>query len=436
MSIATRINAIEEHIGNAYDKLDDLGIDSSNVDKNIENIAEMLEEVYEEYPKVTGTGTEVTLDGTKVGKLGLDVKGNSTQDGTPAPDNEVPILSAGDNGTISEKIVNKNFCKITSVTPYYYTSGLPSTQSTTLIIDSFDSNNISFHTTTNAYNIVLSNIYQLKPNTQYIIKFSRTTTATNNQWFIYNYDNGTYSINYRDNNTNTLEKTFTTNSLGQIALAFGHGNVTGTTTISNIQIEQGSTATTYTAHQEQTYTIPVQQPFRSIGDVRDEFIKVNGEWKERHNIGSAILDGTQGTFSKPSTNRFNIDNAITDYMHKNNETTYVSNLYECYNQKYNNADFNTLVSNVNYGLNFSSGAGASNIRIKDTRYDNIDDFKTWLSNNNLKIIYELETPTDLPCTEEQIAILENLPKSYNEQTNIYSLDVTPAYIEAKALKGE
>ena len=71
MSIATRINAIEEHIGNAYDKLEDLGIDLTNVNKNINNIAEMLDTVYEDYPKVTGQGTELTLNGTKAGKLTL-----------------------------------------------------------------------------------------------------------------------------------------------------------------------------------------------------------------------------------------------------------------------------------------------------------------------------------------------------------------------------
>ena len=75
--------------------------------------------------------------------------------------------------------------------------------------------------------------------------------------------------------------------------------------------------------------------------------------------------------------------------------------------------------------------------IKNTDFiQDITGFKTWLSTHNTEIIYPLDTPVDLPCTSEQIAILENLPKSYNEQTNIYSLDVTPAYIEAKALKGE
>ena len=80
--------------------------------------------------------------------------------------------------------------------------------------------------------------------------------------------------------------------------------------------------------------------------------------------------------------------------------------------------------------------GGSALFIKNTDCADVTAFKTWLSTHNTEVIYQLATPVDLPCTSEQIAILENLPKSYNEQTNIYSLDVTPAYIEAKALKGE
>ena len=83
MSIATRITAIEEHIGNAYSMLDDLGIDLENVDKNIDNIASVLEDYYDNQPKVSATDvTEATLEGTKVGRLATTVKGNSKQETT------------------------------------------------------------------------------------------------------------------------------------------------------------------------------------------------------------------------------------------------------------------------------------------------------------------------------------------------------------------
>jgi hypothetical protein len=80
MSISSRITAMEEHIGNAYDKLDELGVDLTGVNKNLNNIAELLDGVYEEYPKTTTTNvTEPSIDNTKAGKMEIDLKGNTEQ---------------------------------------------------------------------------------------------------------------------------------------------------------------------------------------------------------------------------------------------------------------------------------------------------------------------------------------------------------------------
>lgn len=81
MSIASRITEMEQHIGNAYDKIEDLGIDLTDVDKNINNISSMLEEVWEEYPKVTATDVEeASINGTKKGRMEIDLKGQTSQD--------------------------------------------------------------------------------------------------------------------------------------------------------------------------------------------------------------------------------------------------------------------------------------------------------------------------------------------------------------------
>ncbi len=410
MSIATRINAIEEHIGNAYDKLDDLGIDLTNIDKNINNIASLLDTVYQEYPKVTGTGTEVTLDGTKVGKLGLDVKGNSTQNGTPAPDNEVPILSAGDNGSISEKIVNKNWLDISKCVMGANNTPVNS--------------NVSFSTKTNRactkYDV---NPILCKPSTSYIVAFntfyfSVAQLDINNKVLS---DSGWKSANY----------TFTTNANARkIVMNFKKSDDSNFTIEefknAMIQVELGSTATTYVAHQEQTYIIPVQQPMRSIGDVRDEFIKVNGEWKERHNIKSKIAnENNNWVVHLNGTNSFELNNFI--------EVNYATNVIQIISNYFKGIKQDDRVIG---GNNTIYPISNTKFVIRNTSFASLEDFKTWLSTHNLEVICELATPVDLPCTSEQIAILENLPKSYNEQTNIYSLDVTPAYIEAKALKGE
>lgn len=80
MSISSRITQMEQHIGNAYDKIEDLGIDLTDVDKNIDNISSMLENVWNEYPKVTASDVEeATLNGTKKGRMEIDLKGNTKQ---------------------------------------------------------------------------------------------------------------------------------------------------------------------------------------------------------------------------------------------------------------------------------------------------------------------------------------------------------------------
>lgn len=57
----------------------------------------------------TETGNPLSVDDAFPAPLcGLTVYGKSTQDGTPTPDAPVPIVSAGDGGTIAVKVTGKN----------------------------------------------------------------------------------------------------------------------------------------------------------------------------------------------------------------------------------------------------------------------------------------------------------------------------------------
>ena len=59
------------------------------------------------------TGNPVSCDDTFAAPLcGLHIYGKSTQDGTPTPDAPVPIVSAGDGGTIAVKMTGKNLLYI------------------------------------------------------------------------------------------------------------------------------------------------------------------------------------------------------------------------------------------------------------------------------------------------------------------------------------
>ena len=92
MSIASRIQEMETHIGNAYTSIDNLGIDISNTNKNIYNISPLLDTFYESLPKVSGIGSNLSLSPTMVGKIKLnEIQGDTLQDGTPTPDTPVEI---------------------------------------------------------------------------------------------------------------------------------------------------------------------------------------------------------------------------------------------------------------------------------------------------------------------------------------------------------
>ncbi len=82
MSISSRITSMEEHIRNAYQGLQNIGVDITGVNKNIENISSMLEEAYKEAPKVSDTGTDITLDNTRKGRVDMEFSGNTSQETT------------------------------------------------------------------------------------------------------------------------------------------------------------------------------------------------------------------------------------------------------------------------------------------------------------------------------------------------------------------
>lgn len=62
----------------------------------------------------TETGNPVSVsDAFSAPLCGLTVYGRSTQDGTPSPDNPVPIVSAGDSGSVAVKVTGRNLLNIT-----------------------------------------------------------------------------------------------------------------------------------------------------------------------------------------------------------------------------------------------------------------------------------------------------------------------------------
>ncbi len=74
---------MSNNLSNAYDGIEYLGVDTSSIDKNLQNLSSVLDTVYNDYPKVSDEGISPSLSGTKVGRLNTTLKASdTTQDNT------------------------------------------------------------------------------------------------------------------------------------------------------------------------------------------------------------------------------------------------------------------------------------------------------------------------------------------------------------------
>ena len=87
----------------------DAATKATDAAKKAEDAAEKADKAHQNILIGSETGNPVSVsDAFSAPLCGLTVYGRSTQDGTPSPDNPVPIVSAGDGGTIGIKTTGKN----------------------------------------------------------------------------------------------------------------------------------------------------------------------------------------------------------------------------------------------------------------------------------------------------------------------------------------
>lgn len=181
----------------------------------------------------TETGNPISVDDAFSASLcGLSVYGKSTQDGTPSPDSPVPIVSAGDGGSVAVKVTGKNLLKIrdgkqtTRGVTVSATDGLISISGTAtetgwaaLDIDSFDApGTVILSSSIDSPRVVLAS-----PTWKTVLEQNESVIATD-----------------------TIGKICFTVSQGQTY------NLTGV----KVQLELGTTATSYSPYREQLFTLP------------------------------------------------------------------------------------------------------------------------------------------------------------------------------------
>ena len=334
---------------------------------------------------------------------------------SPNPSYEQPILSSGDNGTINENISNKNlFDKDKAKNVDYYiepTTGSKVTQ----------------------MGCMMSDFILVKENTSYVR--NKKNDSNGNTFFA--------SLIFCDKNKNYIsglwfsDNTFTTPAGTRYINLFSTRNRTNNENeefVQDFMVEPGTTATPYVPHEDQDYSIFVQQPFRSIGDVRDLFFKnvkdseyydkdlEENKWYERHNIARYICKGNEVLLNQTELNTVSrwviqmtgakIGSALSNYY------TYYANYTA------NTEHFYVAGNQILTFHNKTIKSGTQYLQYFAEKYEN---------GNPVYFDYQLAIPLDLPCTPEQIQQLENKPSTYKDFTIIQSQDETPAYLEVSGI---
>lgn len=179
------------------------------------------------------TGNPVTVDDAFAAPLcGLTIYGKSTQDGTPTPDAPVPIVSAGDSGSVEVKVTGKNLLKIrdgkqiTRGVTISATDGLISILGTAtetgwsaLDIDLFNTSG----TVILSSNIDSPRAVLVSPKWRTVLEQNKSAIASD--------------------------------TIGKICFTIAQGETYNLTGV-KVQLELGSTATAYSPYHEQLLTLP------------------------------------------------------------------------------------------------------------------------------------------------------------------------------------
>lgn len=433
MSIASRIEQIEQHLTDDYSVLELAGADLTNVNKNIVNLKptwkERLlyfmnngtQEVWNNWNKVSGTGTSLTLNNTEEASMKLVYKGNTSQTGTPTPTSPIPVqvvsgdnsieVSNGDNTQSASYPISlgvENLLDLINFTPVNSATTITSLQTGINI-----KNN-----TSSGYGAKIT-INNLTANTDYYLSYNyKNISGGSNRVPVFA---GTGQSTALATFINTNGGTFNTGNNTTINIWF-YAQIPGIAEVeyTNILLEKGNIKHTYTPYWQK----PIE--LCKIGTYQDKIFKntpnttdydsnlEDNVWYVKKEIGKVVLDGSEaGWWQGISVSQGLLLRGA--YLISN-----VALGKQCLCDYYRGievteSDFSTKRQNGDIYINPSNPY----IDIIDNTQSDVNSFKTWLSTHNTTIYYPLATPTYETITDTTlISQLEEAKKSYESQTNI------------------
>ena len=332
----------------------------------------------------------------------FELLGNATQADTPTPDYPQDIhVVTGDN---TVKVVGKNLWNYTFEVAEYNDQGQKA--STTVWL-------------------VNTTIIPVKPSTTYTVSQKEHPC----QYRIVYFNNNTF-ISRESNTINTtsgytnfsfttpancnglyIQFRTTTERAAQGSTSVNTGDVT------NVQLEQNSSATTYEPYHAETLTIPLGNiELAKIGDYTDKLFKAiegdsvydsldsttkgiltSGSWYKQGNIGKQVFNGSEAGWGQGNTSNGKRNYIAIDNLRIQNNGGYaISNYFE-------RISANSSWTNDINGVAVNSNTEQLLIKtISTMELDTLEKFKTWLSTHNTTVYYILATPTYTEITDNTL----------------------------------
>ena len=364
-------------------------------------------------PTEDKSGTSFHLeDSTDAELVNFEMEGKTTQDGTPSPSTPSELFSVGTYNSTTQKYE----IKIETQSKNLWDNKDYYTQLTTNNY-TIENNGFTFTRGSLTGGRYIAKKITVKEGITYT--FSAISNDFNSNFYQIIYRGNVYGTNVASSTNGKVTYTATANE--DLFFTFIIGSGVQNASVSNIQVEKNSQATEFEPYYYKMHTYSLNQPLRSIGDVKDLLYIKNGMLYVERKIGSRILNGSEN-WGTIGNNRYwlafpdkrGLTSAVP-CMLKSNYFKPTNNAGDTVNVGYFTEGYYTQ-ANYNVFFNYN---GVNN---------DMAGFKTWLSTHNTEVQYVIAEPTI-----EDLGVIE-IPLTYKKVTYINTTDELEPVNICKVLK--
>ena len=257
-------------------------------------------------------------------------------------------------------------------------------------------------------------------------------TDSTESTMIFNYDDGlTLALHFTRNSRKSRKATFTKPVVSvNLYASNNYANSTNDTfTWSDIQIEKGEVASGYESYKETKATLSTPITLRGIGDIKDILCKQDGVYGVLRKNKHRIFNGIESGWSLQSINSYGVAN----FLYTLSDSNVNNGLNPLLNNRFQKQD--TGISGTTSEGIYLNDKHAMYVRLSQDKASTVEGFKTWLSGNNLEVVYMLANSTFEPLPEADQLALKQL-ETFEKLTYVFTdSEIEPA-IEVEYAKSK